>query len=390
MMLATGLMIAAAIAVIAVSAAPTSKHSPKYVDWPTFNATGVNLGGWMVQELTIDTGFWADFAGNKTDEWTVCAADRTTCGKALERRYATWITTCDIDRLAEAGINLLRIPTNYATWIEVPGSQLYHGNQLEHLEKITTHAVENHGMHIVLDLHSLPGGLNGLDIGERVGARQWFHNETALSYSLATVDRVLDFIHHSGHPQHFTLEPANEPSDNTNFSTFGTPATLSTKGSEWVLKYYKAVLDRVAKSKTRELSVMLHDAFQGPGFWSLHFNPGQDKIVFDLHKYYFARPSTPANVTDMMTADGEEAASDGKFPTFVGEWAVQTSMENSYASRREIFRHGIETWAKYTRGSAYWNVKYSGNGKVEGEGTQAYYWNFQQFMDSGYMDGQIG
>jgi hypothetical protein len=248
-MLTTGLTIAA-IAATTVSAAPATKHMPKYVDWSTFNATGVNLGGWMVQELTIDTGFWADFAGNQTDEWTVCAANKTTCGKALERRYATWITTCDIDRLAAAGITLLRIPTNYATWIEVPGSQLYHGNQLEYLKKITAHAVEKHGMHVVLDLHSLPGGLNGLDIGERVGARQWFHNTTALDYSLAAVDRVLDFIAHSGHPQHFTLEPANEPSDNTDFSTFGTPATLSANGSEWVLKYYKAVLDRVRKSQT--------------------------------------------------------------------------------------------------------------------------------------------
>jgi hypothetical protein len=43
-MLATGLAIAA-IAATAVSAAPTTKHSPNYVDWSTFNATGVNLGG---------------------------------------------------------------------------------------------------------------------------------------------------------------------------------------------------------------------------------------------------------------------------------------------------------------------------------------------------------
>jgi aryl-phospho-beta-D-glucosidase BglC (GH1 family) len=385
-MLTTALTIAA-IAATTVSATPTTKPTPRYVDWSTFNATGVNLGGWMVQELTIDTGFWADFAGNKTDEWTVCTANKTTCGKALERRYATWIKPCDIDRLAAAGINLLRIPTNYATWIEVPGSQLYHGNQIEYLRKITTHAVEKHGMHVVLDLHSLPGGLNGLDIGERVGAREWFHNTTALSYSLAAVDRVLDFIAHSGHPQHFTLEPANEPSDNPDFSTFGKPATLSANGSEWVLEYYKAVLDRVRKSQTPDLSVMLHDAFQGPGFWSPHFRPGQDRIVFDLHKYYFARPSAPANVTTLMTADGQAAASDGEFPTFVGEWAVQTAAENSYAGRREIFRHGIETWKEYTRGSAYWNVKYSGNGHVEGEGTQAEYWNFWQFMDSGYLDG---
>jgi aryl-phospho-beta-D-glucosidase BglC (GH1 family) len=381
-MLAAGLTIAA-IAATTASAAP--KHtSAEFVDWTSFNATGVNLGGWFVQEKTIDTGFWADFAGNKSDEWSVCVADKYTCSIALERRYATWITTCDIDGLAAAGITLLRIPTNYATWIEVPASQLYHGNQLEYLKKITTYAVDKYGMHVVLDLHSLPGGLNGLDIGERVGGRDWFHNQTALDTSLAAVDAVLEFIQRSGHPQHFTLEPANEPSDNPDFSTFGTPATLSAQGSEWVLKYYKAVLDRVHNSNSN-ISVMLHDAFQGPKFWSSHFHPSQ-KIVFDVHKYYFARPSTPANVTAIMTADGEEAASDGTFPVFVGEWAVQTSTNNTYASRRAVFEHGLATWAKNTRGSAYWNVKYSGNAPVEGEGTQAEYWDFRQFVDSGYLD----
>ncbi|KAL1584382.1 hypothetical protein WHR41_06278 [Cladosporium halotolerans] len=303
------------------------------------------------------------------------------CGTALERRYATWIKPCDIDGLAAVGIDLLRIPTNYATWVERPGSQLYHGNQLEYLKNVTDYAITKYGMHVVLDIHSLPGGVNGLDIGERVGAWSWFHNQTAFEYSLATIDRVLDFINQSGHSQHFTLEPVNEPTDNRDFSTFGTPATLSSKGSQWVLKYYSAVMERVHKSNPN-LSVMLFDAFQGEQFWSPFFHEKQ-KIVFDIHRYYFARPSTPQNVTAIMTSDGEKAAGDGKFPTFVGEWAIQTTTGNEYAKRREVFRHGSETWKKYTRGSAYWNVKYSGNAPVDGEGTQA------QWMGRSVQFGQV-
>lgn len=165
-------------------------HASEYVNWTTFNATGINPDGWFVQEKTIDTGFWADFAGNKPDEWSVCATENQ-CGTALERRYATWIKPCDIDGLAAVGVDLLRMPTNYATWIEVPSSRLYHGNQLECLKNITDHAITKYVMHVVLDIHSLPGGVNGLDIGERVGAWDWFHNQTALDHSLATVDRVL-------------------------------------------------------------------------------------------------------------------------------------------------------------------------------------------------------
>lgn len=105
------------VVVCALPALPlsvSSTHASEHVNWTTFNANGINLGGWFVQEKAIDTGFWADFAGNKPDEWSVCATDNQ-CGTALERRYATWIKPCDIEGLAAVGLNLLRIPTNYAT-----------------------------------------------------------------------------------------------------------------------------------------------------------------------------------------------------------------------------------------------------------------------------------
>lgn len=96
-----------------VVASPTAKE---YIDWRTFSANGVNLGGWLVQESGIDTTWWATHAGNATDEWGLCANLGSKCGPTLEKRYATWITNPDIDILASAGIKLLRIPTTYAAW----------------------------------------------------------------------------------------------------------------------------------------------------------------------------------------------------------------------------------------------------------------------------------
>jgi hypothetical protein len=52
---------------VAASAATLS-----YVNWTTFNATGVNLGGWLLQEEAIDPVFWAQYGGNTTDEWGLC------------------------------------------------------------------------------------------------------------------------------------------------------------------------------------------------------------------------------------------------------------------------------------------------------------------------------
>lgn len=70
-------------------------------------------------------------------------------------------------------------------------------------------------MHVIIDLHSLPGGINSLDIGEKFGNLGWFQNETNLAYSYQVVGKVLDFIQASKYPTSYTLEPINEAMDNS-------------------------------------------------------------------------------------------------------------------------------------------------------------------------------
>ncbi|OQE18689.1 hypothetical protein PENSTE_c017G04199 [Penicillium steckii] len=205
--------------------------SSNYLDWKTFNAVGANLGGWLAQESTIDTDWWARYSGGAEDEWGLCAHQGTKCGPILERRYATWITTTDIDILGAAGVNVLRIPTTYAAWVEVPGSQFYHGNQQSFLSSISSYATNKYGMHIIIDIHSLPGGVNGFPFGEAEGHYGWFNNQTALKYSLDAVDEAISFIQNSNSPQSYTLAPMNEPVDVEDLSVFGTPYSLTDDGA---------------------------------------------------------------------------------------------------------------------------------------------------------------
>ena len=95
-------------------AGPETKHQNSYINWKTFKATGVNLGGWLQQEAVIAPTFWTQNCANTTDEWTRCSRLGSRCGSVLERRYATFITPADIDKLASSGVNVLRIPTTYA------------------------------------------------------------------------------------------------------------------------------------------------------------------------------------------------------------------------------------------------------------------------------------
>ncbi|KAK4122704.1 glycoside hydrolase family 5 protein [Parathielavia appendiculata] len=370
-----------------VLAAPAP--SPSYLDWRTFTARGVDLGGWLHQEAVIDPGFWSQHGGSARDEWELCVNLGSRCGSVLEQRYASYIRPSDIDRLAAAGINVLRIPTGYNAWVKVPGSQLYTGRQVEHLRSISRYAIAQHGMHVIVDIHSLPGGLNGMGLGGREGGYDWFQNQTALDYSYRAVEAALAFIQTSDHPHGYTLAPINEPVDNRDMSKFGTPESLSEDGRAWVLAYFRGVLDRVRRVN-RNIPVMLQGGFLGEEYWSPLFE-SEARIVFDVHNYYFAgRPATSANLPQFLCADARASAGDGRFPVFVGEWSIQATSNNTLASRRVNLNTGLQAWEKYTSGSAYWTYRFYGNVPVQGEGVQGDYWSYEKFMDLGIIDPSKG
>lgn len=366
-----------------------ARNPSGYIDWRSFKADGVNLGGWLVQESTIDTEFWAKYSGGADDEWGLCNNLGSQCGPVLEHRYATYITETVIDKLANAGVEIIRIPTHYAAWINLPGSQLYSGDQLKYLKKISDYAIQAHGMHVVIDLHSLPGGVNGLDIGEATGHWGWFHNETALEHSLQVVDAVVDFVQNSSTPQSFTIAPINEPADsNQDMSVFGTPAAISDRGASWVLKYIQAVIPRVAAVNPR-IPIMFQGSFKPVEYWSGNFS-ADTNIIFDVHNYFFeGRNITSENLPTYMNSDARRKSGDGKFPVFVGEWSIQTAYNNSLALRERNFNAGVEAFRRHAQGSTFWTAKFSSNVTVDGQGTKEDYWNFEAFIDRDYI-GQFG
>ncbi|KAF1357929.1 glycoside hydrolase [Lizonia empirigonia] len=244
----------------------TFPKAPGFMDWKTFKANGANLGGWLEKEQTHDPIWWSSVGGDGApDEWTLCHNLGSKYGPTLEARYASFLNTTTIDQLAAVGVNTLRIPTTYAAWVKVPGSALYHGNQQQHLKAITDYAITKYSMHIIIGLHSLPGGVNNLDIGEALMHDGWFYNATNLAYSFQAVDGVLTFIKNSGHLSSFTIAPLNEASDN--LAGFGTPAGLSANATNWINTYHSGVLAQIAKLDKR-IPMMIQDCFQGASYWA--------------------------------------------------------------------------------------------------------------------------
>ena len=150
----------------------------------------------------------------------------------------------------------------YAAWASISGSQLYHGQQQAKIKSLTEYAIAKHGMHIILGLHSLPGGVNGLEIGEAFGHAGWWYNQTNFDASITVVSAVLDFIKASSYPSQYTLEAINEPGD-TGLAHFGSTTTVSYPDGVNYLNSYLKTVYALIKKKGMSTTLMVADAFMG-------------------------------------------------------------------------------------------------------------------------------
>ncbi|KAF5671093.1 glycoside hydrolase [Fusarium circinatum] len=350
---------------------PKGCESGKFINWKTYKANGVNLGAWLAKEKTHDPVWWNSLgtkAAATIDEWGLCQALGKQCGPILEKRYESFLNTSTIDTLAKVGINTLRITTTYAAWVKVPGSAFYHGRQQDHLRKITRYAIERYNMHIIIGLHSLPGGVNNLDIGEAFGHDGWFYNSTNLAWSFKAVDKVLDFVKTSGHKNAFTIAPLNEVSDN--LAGFGSAAGLSDKATNWVLTYMNGVFQRV-EAVDKRIPVMLQDNFKGAAFWSPLFDKKRN-LVIDSHVYYFAASGTYSQyVAPAVCGQAKYLAEGDQVPCV--------------CRRKTIFDTQRYAWQKYVAGGAFWTAVSYSTTPVDGQGIQRDYWSYVDLIRAGVI-----
>ncbi|KAL5335784.1 glycoside hydrolase superfamily [Aspergillus crustosus] len=348
--------------------ATSTVRAGEWTDWTKFKANGVNLGGWLEQERVFNQYWWDQYAPDAEDEWTFCETLGARCGPVLEERYSSFVTTADIDELAKVGVNTLRIPTTYAAWIQVPGSQLYHGNQKSHLRTIALYAIEKYNMRIIVGLHPLPGGVNSLDIGEKVSNNGWFYNATNFAYSLDAVNKALAWFVETGYPWAFTLSPINEASDNP--SQFASPNTLTANGTAYIVHYTNAALAAIKKVDER-IPLMLQDNFLSEEHWSPYFAAGT-YLVIDQHVYYFA-----ASGVYSQWANGAICGQ--------ASWALQTLYNNEFENRKSLFETQRYAWSYYVKGGAFWNIKHNSSVVVDGEGMQRDYWSYLNLLDEGFI-----
>ncbi|KAH0538242.1 hypothetical protein FGG08_005161 [Glutinoglossum americanum] len=296
----------------AITSPPNSTEP--YITGPPGFLRGVNVGGWLILEKWMNPDV---FSGTSVEDEFTLSQDVPDAASRLQNHWQTFFTEADVQKLSAAGINALRIPIGF--WAYDNAGTPYIKGADEYLEKAIGWA-RNAGMKVWVDCHGQPGSQNGFDNSGHAGAVDW-QKDNNIQRSI----NVLKTMATKYGGQQFAdtvvaLELVNEP------ISWGDNDIDTTK--QFAIDAYHAVK---AAATNKDLMVVMHDAFVGPGSWTgfpaqLNSN-GLFGIDTHLYQVFVDEDKKLNQAQHIQKACGWSsnlASANKVMPTFVGEWSAGT------------------------------------------------------------------
>jgi len=271
---------------------------------------GVNLGGWLVLERWITPSV---FKGtDAADEYTLCKAFGPTEAKArLERHRKTFIRQEHLQRIAEIGMNTVRVPVGY--WLfgsEAPfigGASQQVGHVFEWAER--------YGIGVILDFHAAPGSQNGWDHSGRAGRVGWHTDKANIEASLKFIDLLCEQY---GHQKSLVgIEPLNEPH-------WDVPLDI-------LVDYYRRAGEVIRTKCSLSVAVIVSDAFRPHEMGSALRKAQLQDFVIDMHLYQlFTEADRALDLNGHLKKVSKQWKKELKAMTkhheiLVGEWSAAMS-----------------------------------------------------------------
>ena len=256
------------------------------------------------------------------DQWTFDSI--LGAGAALESHYQSYFTESDVQLLKSYGFNALRIPIGF--WAYDASGTPYYSEGIgkgadAYLEKAVGWA-KAAGMQVWIDCHGSPGSQNGFDSSGHAGPVDW-QQDAYQQKSITILEQMAEkygAVEYQGTV--IGLEIVNEP---VSYS----PNTFA-KNQEFATNAYAAVK---AKAANKDMAVVMHDAFEGPGNWTKLAQSAGPKgsFVIDTHLYQTKTEQDQAlDQTQHIQEVCETTIPFGdvnlQVPVIVGEWTATTDI----------------------------------------------------------------
>ncbi len=338
---------------------------------------GTNLGNWLVLEKWMKPDLF--FATQTEDEtWLSRKMPPEEFEALIKEHRDTYVTEEDFQAIAEAGLNMVRLPVPYFTF----------GDRPPFVECVTWidrafDWAEKYGLKILLDLHTVPYSQNGYDNGGLTGVCKWCKHPEEVEFALTVLERLAK--RYGTREGLFGIEVLNEPISWIVYMT--APSTgkaedkEEAKGSGYVplpflRKFYKDAYRRIRAHMGTDKTIVFHDGFRTSSWNRFFRESGFENVALDTHIYIFAmenfvpvaKPWVYRIFVEFNRRLIRRVQKD--VPVIVGEWCICNRYAdglgglilrpNRAAEKkrryREIARMQLDAWGE-AAGWFYWNYQ---------------------------------
>ncbi|RLN71389.1 hypothetical protein BBJ28_00015754 [Nothophytophthora sp. Chile5] len=351
-----------------------SSHVQASIRDGSVRSRGVNLGGWLVAEhwMTTDAAFWQGIDTGYADsgEYTTItkAADPDTVRSKLGDHHASFITEDDIQQIAAAGLNTVRVPIGF--WIlgydnHDPSNQrewqAYTRGSITYLDCLIRTWATTHNVAVLLSLHAAKGSQNGADHSSPAnpGHAYWSQYPENVANSIEAARFLAD--RYRDDEAFLGIGLLNEPNGATDQAVLyqyyqDAYRAVRATGSDCVL----SVMPLLQKQTPDEMVGFM----QAPAFtnvwleWHPYFIWGFENTPDDQLVSVAVKQEYQARVAKWNARPGHNRL-------FIGEWSVATA-SSLHARNRDLFyafvAAQLEVHEQAEGGWTMWTWKTSGDG----------------------------
>jgi endoglucanase len=268
---------------------------------------GLNLGGWFVMEPWMCP---AD-SGGLPDTYSIIQELDSRFGVATEqsliRAYQSyWITTADLDNIAAAGFNCVRVPVWWGNFFPIANatSSGWRSDAFTMLDWVVTNCAAR-GIYVVIDMHGVVGGQSTSDDTGQQNVNAYWTNSIDQSETAFMWAQIAS--HYSTNNAVAGYDLINEPD--------GAPDVAA------VLTAYSNLYNTIRAVDTNHIIIM--EGTFGNWNWSMLPDPatyGWTNIVYSMHEYQYGGDIAKVEGgSDSQVSDFDNHLS-WNVPDYIGEW----------------------------------------------------------------------
>lgn len=355
---------------------------------------GVNLGNWLVLEKWMGNSPLAT-AQAMDDRDLIDELPQTQRFADLANHYHSFVSEADFAWLAHSGVRLLRIPIPYHLF----GTK-HHPPCVTPLDNAFRWA-EKYGLHILIDLHTVPFSQNASDNGGFSGLCSWHRKPDSVAFVLSVLEAVAK--RYADSAALWGIEPLNEPARAiilaANLLRYGKGhlnRMLSSRPipHRFLKQFYTSCYERLRSLTNPGVRLVLHDQFD-LSYWRNWAPADDDSVWIDTHQYlaFVDRSFKRFDLNEYLdkTERLSEAVADTARirPVLVGEWCLANHAQELHHLNEDELRCWYRTFADAQldawdrgNGSCFWSYKV--------EGVDHDNWSLRYCVERGWIDCRHG